>query len=295
VYSTAYGQTARDDFAKWYAEWLEIAPKNYEVTFTNYFKLKPGVAPRVMKTTKWVEPPYRLTVIENSGVKKDFRFLENPKYCATIEAAQSAKPAWSVSELILRDSSHYGEKSASIADNFGTRLNLGLLAGTFDRLFKQEPVSQSGPPGKQIAEILISFEKTPQTKERDIAQMSISLDEASSWAPVEIRKVEAGGIKSRFAFSGWHQAANVWVPRDVTVYIQLPSEKSESIHSKEAWSFPPDVQIPGSQSECYLTYYGIHEPEVPLIGTWGIVAVVAVLLLILGYRISKRRAEAMQS
>jgi len=284
----ALAESPRDDFAKWYARWVDRVPGTYEHTYTEFFGEKKD-NPLIMTISRWVEPPYVLCAVTNSKKEQEFRFIENADYCASIASALKVGSSWSVSDFVGRHDSRYPERSAKLARSFGGEPKFLGSGEIFERPHSVK-ASESGDEGARTAIVVFSFSKDSSSKPRDPTELTVSLDESVGWMPTEIREAEVGGITTRTVLDGWHRAGDTWLYTHVSAFIQMTSSDEESLHSTRQWDFAPEDSASNRQDECFLSYYDLAEPAQPRSPWWIIVpCLVSVLLLVVGYLVLRRR------
>lgn len=286
--AAAYPAAPCEDFVAWYRQWLNALPATYEQTFRQHFNHPPD-APLDMASSKWEERDFQLITTDNSDVRKTYRFLTNPSYCATLEGlvGSNGDIVWSVSQFANRSDGNF-EQAADARHHIGADPDfLGMRYGRFDG-----PLRVSGPrrdPARaDISNVVISFLGRDSNKRRLPLHMTIAFADSAHGMPIEVRTREIGGAATRVRIGGWRQQDGAWVYNDLRTFYQRAGTPQEVLHNTQSWQFGSKQSQ--RDKECFLSYYGLPEPNA-VTGPWKLVALACALALVAGGRVLRNRSS----
>jgi hypothetical protein len=277
--AAAHAASPREDFLAWYRQWLDQLPTSYEQSFRQVFNHPPD-APLKMASSKWEDADFQLTTTTNSDVHRTFRFLANPSYCATVNGlvGSNGDIVWSISQFANRGDGNF-EQAADYRNHIGANPDfLGMRYGQLDGpLHLSAPTRDPGRPG--LSNIVVTFLACDSKKPRLPLRMTVALDDSNHGLPIEVRTREIGGAVSRLNIGGWYLEGDAWVFSDLRLFYQRAGAPHEVLHSTQSWQF--GTNSAPRNKECYLSYYGLSEPN-EVGWPWRGVAIVCALVLLAG-------------
>jgi hypothetical protein len=284
--TAAHAVSPREDFLAWYRQWLDQLPLTYEQSFHQVFN-HPPEAPLKMASSNWEDADFQLITTTNSSVHKTFRFLANPSYCATVDGlvGSDGDIVWSISQFANRGDGNF-EQAAEYRNHMGADPDfLGMRHGRLDGPHHvSAPTRDPGRPG--ISNVVITFLARDSKKPRLPLRMTVALDDSNHELPVEIRTREIGGAVSRLNVGGWHRQGAAWVFSDLRMFYQRAGAPREVLHSTQSWQF--GWNSARRDKECYLSHYGLSEPNQGS-WPWRIVALVCALVLLAGGHVMRNQ------
>jgi hypothetical protein len=277
--ASARAASPQEDFLAWYREWLDHLPLCYTQTYRQFLN-HPVEAPLETTSSKWRDAHFQLITTTNSEIHKTFRFLVNPSYCAAVDGlvGSNGDIVWNISQFAKRSDSAF-EQTMGFANRIGADPDFlgsrrGQLAG---------PLRISGPtphPNRAgVSNLVISFLAPDRKNPRFPTRITVALDPSNQSLPVEVLAQEVGGARSRFKIGGWHLQGDAWVFSDIRTFYQRAGASPEVMHSTQSWQF--DANSPGREEECYLSYYGLSEPNTSR-WPWRMAAIACALVLFTG-------------
>jgi hypothetical protein len=275
----AHAVSPRQDFLAWYRQWLDQLPTSFEQSFRQVFN-HPSDAPLTMASSKWEDADFHLITTTNADIHRTFRFLANPSYCATVDGlvGSNGDIVWSISQFANRSDGNF-EHAADYRNHIGADPDfLGMRSGRLDGpLHVSAPKRDPGRP--DISNIVITFLARDSQKPRLPLRMTVALDDANHGLPIEVRTREIGGAISRLNIAEWHQHGDAWVFSDLRQFYQRAGAPLEVLHSTQSWQF--GMNSARRDKECYLSHYGLSEPN-ERSWPWRVVALVCALVLLAG-------------
>lgn len=245
----ALAASPQDDFVEWYRGWVKQI-ENLPLRRVTEFMAVPEVDYAGSKAVFECldSEGFRLRIAYDETTGEEVRFIENPKYCASVRRAGNSSKLWTVADFADVADPKFAAKSSdtcSVAGDIGFLAAFGTEPDPFVRSHK---VSQSGHE--------LRFEFDGDGQGRDLKSLRIRLD-PRMLMPTTVYAVDSENNKFRFEIEGWDERQGAWLYGTLTTFVKIASA-SAMVKTEVS-----TVTLSGSilnDDHCWLSNYGLPEP-----------------------------------